>query len=62
MTPKQTIRAMNAVNGETIAPNWLIGDAHELEARGLMVFRNGVWKTTAEGRAFIREYEAQRNG
>ena len=58
MNPNQTIRAMNDINGEVLAPNWRKYDAEELEARGLMVFRDGMWRVTSEGRRFIREYES----
>lgn len=58
MTPRQTIRAMNDIDGDVLTPNWRKYDAEELEARGLMVFRDGMWRTTAEGRRFRREHEA----
>lgn len=58
MNPNQTIRAMNDINGEVLAPNWRKYDAEELEARGLMVFRDNMWHITSAGRRFIREYEA----
>lgn len=57
MTPRQTVRAMNDIDWQIMAPNHRKDDAAELEARGLMEFRQGAWRITSNGRRFLRENE-----
>ena len=58
MTDKQLARAMDAINWQIMAPNYLKEETSELESRGLMEFRQGAWRTTASGRRFLREIGA----
>lgn len=56
MTTRQTVFAMRDIEGEIMAPNYRRDDEAELEARGLMEFRQGCWHITSEGRRFLRNH------
>ncbi len=56
MSPNRIIRTMNEMNWQIVTPNGRRDEVSEIEARGLMEFRQGAWRTTAEGRRFLKEH------